>query len=207
MKSKGTKRLPPARSLPGASLSSPGKILAGAGSSCPGKTFAAAIRPTPMERITLESTAPMGRGFGRYPRGGMQIFVKTFQIRCKIRRRRPLAGFRPRRSTRPHSKRHGKTLVGAPARPLPRTPTGPLSGRHQLGFHRPTQLPTQPAGQAPAWRPTDLHGGPLLRHLSCLSAYMAPQAPLVRSRVNTRRGGDGQDGRLPSSPIKQVHLS
>ena len=92
-KSKGTKRLPPARSLSGASFSSPGKILAGAGSGSPGKTLAAAARPTPTERITLESTTPMGQGFGRYPRSGMQIFVKTFKIRCKLRRRQPLAGF------------------------------------------------------------------------------------------------------------------
>ena len=85
---------------------------------------------------------------------------------------------------------------------MPRAPARPPSGPHQLGFHRPTQLPTRPAGQAPAWQPTDLCGDPPLRHLSCLSAYMAPQTPLARARVNTRRGGDGQDGRLPPVPDK-----
>ena len=63
---------------------SPGKILAGGGFSKPGKTLAVAARPTPMERVTLESTTPMGQGFGRHPRGGMQIFVKTFKIRYTL---------------------------------------------------------------------------------------------------------------------------
>ena len=68
-KSKGDEADPPARSLPGDSSSSPGKNLA------------VATRPAPTERITLESTAPMRKGFGRHPCGGMQIFVKTFKIR------------------------------------------------------------------------------------------------------------------------------
>ena len=63
---------------------SPGKILAGGGFSKPDKTLAVAARPTPTERITLESTAPMGQGFGRHPRGGMQFFVKTFKIRYTL---------------------------------------------------------------------------------------------------------------------------
>ena len=50
----------------------------------PGKTLAAATRPTPTEQITLESTAPKGQGFGRHPRGGMQIFVKAFKIRYTL---------------------------------------------------------------------------------------------------------------------------
>src|SRR3954466_2616006 len=71
-KSKGDEAGPPARSLPG-------------GGFCqPGKTLAVAARPTPTERATLESTAPKGQGFGRYPRGGKQIFVKTFKIRCTL---------------------------------------------------------------------------------------------------------------------------
>src|SRR3954463_5857563 len=69
---KGTKRTPQARSLSGDSFSNPGK------------TLAAATRPTPTEQITLESTAPMGQGFGRHPHGGMQIFVKTFKIRYAL---------------------------------------------------------------------------------------------------------------------------
>ena len=68
-KSKGDKADSPTRSLPGDSSSSPGK------------TLAAVTHPAPMEQITLESTAPKGQGFGRHPRGGMQIFVKTFKIR------------------------------------------------------------------------------------------------------------------------------
>ena len=63
---------------------SPGKILAGGGFSKPDKALVVAARPTPTERITLESTAPMGQGFGRHPRGGMQIFVKTFKIRYTL---------------------------------------------------------------------------------------------------------------------------
>ena len=95
------------------------------------------------------------------------------------------------------SRRRGKTLAGAPARPLPRTSAGPPSGPRQLSFHRPMQLPTQPAGQAPVWQHADLRGDPPLRHLSCLPAYMAPQASLARARVDARRSGDGQDGCLP----------
>ena len=71
-KSKGDEADPPARSLPGGGFSKPGK------------TLVVAARPTPTERITLESTAPMGQGFGRHPRGGMQIFVKTFKIRYTL---------------------------------------------------------------------------------------------------------------------------
>src|SRR3954465_3181664 len=71
-RAKGAKRTPPARSLPGGGFSKPGK------------TLAVAARPTPTERVTLESTAPMGQGFGRHPRGGMQIFFKTFKIRYTL---------------------------------------------------------------------------------------------------------------------------
>ena len=60
------------------------KCLAGAGFSSPDKTLAAATCPTPTKRITLESTAPTGQGFGRHPRGGMQIFVKTFKIKFTL---------------------------------------------------------------------------------------------------------------------------
>src|SRR4051794_29555978 len=71
-RAKGTKRASPARSL------------SGGGFCKPDKTLAVAARPTPTERVTLESTAPMGQGFGRHPRGGMQIFVKTFKIKCTL---------------------------------------------------------------------------------------------------------------------------
>ena len=46
---------PPARSLPGGGFSKPGK------------TLAVAARPTPTERITLESTAPIEQGFRKHP--------------------------------------------------------------------------------------------------------------------------------------------
>src|SRR3954466_10154803 len=82
-RAKGTKRPPPARSLPGDSFSNPDK------------TLAAATRPTPTEQITLQSIAPKGQGFGRHPRGGMQIFLKTFKIKYALRRRRPLARYQP----------------------------------------------------------------------------------------------------------------
>src|SRR4051812_16138857 len=71
-KSEGDEAAPPARSLPGSGFCKPGK------------TLAVAARPTPTERVTLESTAPMGQGFGRHPRGGMQIFLKTFKIRYTL---------------------------------------------------------------------------------------------------------------------------
>ena len=185
---------------------SPGKILAGAGISSPGKTLAAATRPTPTEQITLESAAPMRQGFGRHPRSGMQIFVKTFKVRYALRRRRPLAGSQPRKTTRPPASTLPGMTAGAAARPLPGPRQGPCQG-HPWGHHQARtshastavrmQLPTQPVGQAPSWRHADLRGDPPLRHLSCLPAYMAPQAPLARARVNARGSGDGQDGALP----------
>src|SRR4051812_33553199 len=91
------------------------------------------------------------------------------------------------------SRRLGKTLAGTPARPLPRTPTGHHQDHaNQVSTAVRMQLPTQPAGQAPAWRHADLREDPPLRHLSCLPAYMAPRASLARARVDARRSGDGQ---------------
>ena len=95
-RAKGTKRTPPARSLPGDSSSSPGK------------TLAAATRPAPTEQITLESTAPMGQGFGRHPRGGMQIFVKTFKIRYTLWKMTTLGGI----PAKEDHKAPGKSLAG-----------------------------------------------------------------------------------------------
>ena len=96
------------------------------------------------------------------------------------------------------SRRHGKTLVGATARPLLKTPVGPPSGPRQFQTSTAVRMRplTQPVGQAPAWRQADLRGGPPLRHLSYLPAYMAPQAPLARARVDAI--GDGQDWALPA---------
>ena len=189
-RAKGTKRTPPARSLPGD------------GSSNPGKTLAAATRPAPTEQITLESTAPKGQGFGRHPRGGMQIFVKTFKIRYALRRRQPLAGSQPRKTTRPPASALPGMTAGASARPLPGPRQGPCRG-HPQGHHQAhtdqtsttacMQLPTQPARQAPAWRHADLREDPPLHHLSCLPTYVASQASLARARVNTRRSSDGRD--------------
>ena len=105
-------------------------------------------------------------------------------------------------------------IAGATARPLPGPRQDPCRGygealakdtrRATIG---PTpiqtsttvrmQLPTQPVGQAPAWRQADLRGDPPLRHLSYLPAYMAPRAPLARARVDAKGIGDGQDWALP----------
>ena len=122
-KSKGDEADPPARSLPGGGFSKPGK------------TLAVAARPTPTEQITLESTAPMGQGFGRHPRGGMQIFVKTFKIRYALRRRQPLAGSQPRKTTRPPASALPGMTAGASARPLPGPRQGPYRG-HPQGHHQ-----------------------------------------------------------------------
>src|SRR3954465_15273831 len=97
------------------------------------------------------------------------------------------------------SRCHGKTLVGTPARPLSGPRQGPCQG-HPRDHHRTRtshasttvrmQLPTQPAGQAPAWRHADPRGDPPLHHLSYLPAYMASQAPLARARVDAEESGD-----------------
>ena len=133
---KGTKRTPPARSLPGDSSSSPGKNLA------------TVTRPAPTEQIALESTAPKGQGFGRHPRGGMQIFMKTFKIRYALRRRQPLAGSQPRKTTRPPASALPGMTAGASARPLPRTPAGPPSGPHRLNLHHRMHAAADPTSWA-----------------------------------------------------------
>ena len=97
------------------------------------------------------------------------------------------------------SRRHGKTLAGATARPLLNAPVGPPSGPRQFQTSTAVRmrLLSQPVGQAPAWRQADLRGGPPLRHLNYLPTYMAPRAPLARARVDTKGIGDGQDWALP----------
>ena len=104
-------------------------------SSSSGKTLAAATRPAPTEQITLESTAPKGQGFGRHPRGGMQIFVKTFNIRYALRRRQPLAGSQPRKTTRPPASALPGMTAGASASSLPGPRQGPCRG-HPQGHHQ-----------------------------------------------------------------------
>jgi len=103
-------------------------------------------------------------------------------------------------------------IAGATARPLQGPRQDPCRGYGEAlaketrrATISPTPIPTstavrmrlltQPVGQAPAWRQADLRGGPPLRHLSYLPAYMAPQAPLARARVDAI--GDGQDWALP----------
>src|SRR4051812_22408574 len=80
--------------------------------------------------------------------------------------------------------------AGAAARPLPGPRQGPCHehpwGHYQDHASRTSttvrmQLATRPAGQAPTWRRADLRGDPPLRHLSCLPAYLASQAPLARA--------------------------
>ena len=68
----------------------------------------------------------MGQGFGRHPRGGMQIFVKTFEIRYTLQKMMILGRILAkedhkapgRRLAGDDSRRPGKTLARAPARPL-----------------------------------------------------------------------------------------
>ena len=129
-RAKGTKRTPPARSLPGDSSSSPGK------------TLAVVIRLAPTEKITLESTAPKGQGFGRHPHDGMQIFVKKYSqsdIEDDDPWRDPSRGRPqdPRQAPcRGRPQCHDKTLAAPPARPLPRTPAGPQPGPRLPRYHR-----------------------------------------------------------------------
>ena len=97
------------------------------------------------------------------------------------------------------SRRHDKTLAGARQDSCRGYGEALAKDTHRATI-RPTpiqtsttvrmQLPTEPVGQAPAWRQADLRGDPLLRHLSCLPAYMALRAPLARAHVNTRGSSD-----------------
>ena len=105
-----------------------------------------------------------------------------------------------------------RPLPGHPARPSSRTPAVPLPGPHQPSLHRrshaaasPNQLGRYLRGkmQLPGQLSRRLRGGMQIfvktlppRHLSCLPAYMAPQAPLARARVNVRGSGDGRDRAL-----------
>ena len=75
----------------------------------------------------------MGQGFGRHPRGGLQIFVKTFKIRYTLQKMM-IPGRIPAKEdhkapdkslAEEDSRRHGKTLAGAPARLLPGLRRGP----------------------------------------------------------------------------------
>ena len=105
-----------------------------------------------------------------------------------------MVGSQPRRTTRPPARALPGMTAGATARPLSGPRQDPCRGYGEAlakdsrrATIRPTptptsttvrmQLPTQPAGQAPAWQDADLHGDPPLHHLSCLPAYMAQQAP------------------------------
>ena len=189
--------------------------MPGGGFSKPGKTLAVAARPTPTERITLESTAPMGQGFGRHPHGGMQFFVKTFKTRCPLRKVMTLGGIPAKEDHKApgkslaedDSRRHGNALAGAPARPLPRTPVGPPPGPHQSRPHRRSHAAADPtswagtcvAASGSSWRPTA--APPQLP--ACLhdTAGAAGQGACrhERERRRTRQGS-------PPSPIKQGHL-
>ena len=50
----------------------------------------------------------MGQGFGRHPRGGMQIFVKTFKIRYTLQKMMILGGI----PAKEDHKAPGKSLAG-----------------------------------------------------------------------------------------------
>ena len=134
----------------------------------------------------------------------------------RTRRRRPSAGSLPRKATRPPTRslprttaRHGKTLAGSPARPLPRTSAGPPPGPRQPRFSIAVrmQLSAQPAGLAPAWqhaasRPNqrapawwhaDLHEGPTTtppQLLACLHGVACiASMGVCRSEAERRRTG------------------
>ena len=98
----------------------------------------------------------MGQGFGRHPRGGMQIFVKTFEIRYTLQKMMILGGIPAKEDHKApgkslagdDSRRHGKTLTGGPARPLPRTPVGLPSGPRQSNLHRHSHAAADPTSWA-----------------------------------------------------------
>src|SRR4051812_38890046 len=175
-----------------------------------------AARPTPMERVTLESTAPMGQGFGRHPRGGMQIFVKTFKIRCTLWTMMVLGGIPAKGNHKAPGKslagddsgRPGKTLAGAAARPLPRTPAGPPSDQRQSRLHRRSHAaadPTSWAGTCMAacrssWRPTAAPPQLPARLHGITGTAGQGACRHGRERRRTRQGS-------PPPPIKQGHLS
>src|SRR3954468_22420461 len=100
----------------------------------------------------------------------MQIFVKTFKIRYPLKKEMILGGIPAKEDHKApdkslagdDSRRHGKTLARAPARPLPRTPVGPPSGPHQSNLHRHSHAVADPtswvgtymAACGSSWRPT-----------------------------------------------------
>src|SRR3954468_8376834 len=98
----------------------------------------------------------MVQGFGRHPRSGMQIFVKTFKTRCPLKKVMTLGGIPAKKDhkapgkslARDDNERHGKTLAGVPARPLPRTPVGPPSGPHRSHLHRRSHAAANPTNWA-----------------------------------------------------------
>ena len=116
------------------------------------------------------------------------------------------------------SRRHGKTLAGASARPLPGPRQDPCRGYGEAlakdtrrATIRPTpvptsstvrmQLPTQPVGQAPAWRQVDLRGDPPLRHsATCLPTWHHEHR--WPGRVSTRKGAATDETGLSPVPDK-----
>ena len=105
----------------------------------------------------------------------------------------------PRQALPGTTARHDKTLAGPPGKALTedasRATARPMLAKtpplfacscrpNQLGRHLRGNM--QPFVEAPP-----------PRHLSCLPAYMAPQAPLARARVDAKGIGDGQDWALP----------
>ena len=161
----------------------------------------------------------MGQEFGRHPRGGMQIFVKTRNIQDQMRIKRQRSSVRslPRKPTRPPARSlpgttgaprqdpcraHGKALARdtsrATARPAPAETLPPIACScqpNQLGRHLRGNM------QLPGQFSTRLRGGmqifmkaPPPCHLSRLPSYMAPHASLARARVEARRSGGGRDG-------------
>ena len=95
----------------------------------------------------------------------MKIFVKTFEIRYTLQKMMILGGIPAKEDHKApgkslagdDSRRHGKTLAGAPARPLPRTPIGPLPGPRQPRLHHHPQA----AASSTSWAGTSVATGGL----------------------------------------------
>ena len=131
-----------------------------------------------------------------------------------------MARFLLRKATRPSARslqgttaRRGKTLAGPPGKALAKDASGatakPAPNKLPPPFTwccQPNQLGRHLRGnmQLPGQLIERLRGGmqifvkaPPPRHLSCLTAYMAPRTSLARARVKARRSGDGRDGPRP----------
>ena len=145
-KSRGTKRVPPARPLPG-------------GLSGPRKTLAGTARPAPTERAILEPTAPsaiisVGPGLRKAPLWWhIDLWEDIFKIRSEDddSRQDPCQGRPPDPWQDPCQGRQHTTarpLPGHPARPSPKMPARPPPSPRQPSFHRHSHAAASPTSWA-----------------------------------------------------------